>query len=140
MQAPFAARCQQTIGDQHEQHLIPIRPFAAHSQPLRPELIELQFAPQHQCQPARAPLPRGQRIGAATVALGLAEGAYELGLAYTPTRIGSAGHGLAGSAPMFSLSYVTSGRRPDIAKEINSWTISNDSLSMADNTFRKLER
>jgi len=70
----------------------------------------------------------GQRIGAATVALGLAEGAYELGLAYTPTRIGSAGHGLAGSARMFSLSYVTSGRRPDIAKEINSWTISNDSL------------
>jgi hypothetical protein len=34
-----------------------MRPFAAHSQPLRPELIELQLAPQHQCQPARAPLP-----------------------------------------------------------------------------------
>src|SRR5215469_16474702 len=60
MQAPFAARCQQTIGDQHEQHLIPMRPFAAHSQPLRPELIELQLAPQHQCQPAR-PHCRGRR-------------------------------------------------------------------------------
>jgi hypothetical protein len=57
MQAPFAARRQQAIGDQHEQHLIPMRPFAAHSQPLQPELIELQVAPQHQCQPARAPLP-----------------------------------------------------------------------------------
>ena len=58
MQAPLAARRQQAVGDQHEQHLIPPRPFAAHSQPLRPELIELQFAPQHQRQPARAPLPR----------------------------------------------------------------------------------
>ena len=58
MQAPFAAWRQQTVGDQHEKHLSPMRPFAAHSQPLRPELIELQLAPQHQCQPARAPLPR----------------------------------------------------------------------------------
>jgi hypothetical protein len=58
MQAPFAARRQKTVGDQHEQHLIPMRPVAAHFQPLRPELIELQFSPQHQCQPARTPLPR----------------------------------------------------------------------------------
>src|SRR5215471_13482661 len=35
-----------------------MRPFAAHSQPLQPELIELQLAPQHQRQPARAPLSR----------------------------------------------------------------------------------
>src|SRR5207245_8258607 len=33
------------------------RLFAAHSQPLRPELIELQLAPQRQRKPARAPLP-----------------------------------------------------------------------------------
>src|SRR6516225_12316664 len=44
MQAPFAARRQKTVGDQHEQHLIPMRPFAAHSQLCRPELIELQFS------------------------------------------------------------------------------------------------
>jgi hypothetical protein len=44
MQVPLAARRQQAVGDQHEKHLSPMRPFAAHSQPLRPELIELQLA------------------------------------------------------------------------------------------------
>jgi hypothetical protein len=48
MQAPFAARRQQAIGNQHEQHLIPPRPLTAYAQPLRPELIELQFPPQQQ--------------------------------------------------------------------------------------------
>jgi hypothetical protein len=57
VQPPFAARCQQAIGDQYQQHLIPARPLAAHAKPLRPELIELQLAPQQQRQPARAPLP-----------------------------------------------------------------------------------
>ncbi|HEY2540226.1 MAG TPA: hypothetical protein VGI28_12165, partial [Stellaceae bacterium] len=33
------------------------RPLTAHAKPLRPELIQLQFAPQHQRQPARTPLP-----------------------------------------------------------------------------------
>src|SRR5215472_9294654 len=34
MQAPLAAGRQQAVGNQHEQHLIPMRSFAAHSQPL----------------------------------------------------------------------------------------------------------
>jgi len=34
MQAPLAARRQQAISDQYEQHLIPARPLAAHPQPL----------------------------------------------------------------------------------------------------------
>lgn len=38
--------------------MIPARPLAAHPQPRRPELIELQLAPQHQRQLARPPLPR----------------------------------------------------------------------------------
>ena len=58
MQPPLAARCQQAIGDQYEQHLIPARPLTTHAEPLGPELIELQFPPQHQRQPACAPLPR----------------------------------------------------------------------------------
>ena len=62
VQPPFAARRQQAIGDQHEQHLIPARPLAAHAQPLRPELIELQLPPQHQRQPARTPLPRPAQL------------------------------------------------------------------------------
>ena len=45
MEAPFAARRQQAVGNQHEQHLIPARPFAARPQPLQPELVELQFSP-----------------------------------------------------------------------------------------------
>src|SRR6266446_6102779 len=58
VQPPFAARRQQAIGDQYEQHLIPARPLAAHAQPLAPELVQLQLPPQQQRQPARAPLPR----------------------------------------------------------------------------------
>jgi len=58
VQAPLAPRCQQAIGDQHEQDLIPARPFAGHPQPLGPEQIKLQLPPQHQRQPARARLPR----------------------------------------------------------------------------------
>jgi len=58
MQAPLASRGRQAIRDQHKQDLAPSRPLAAHSQPLAPELIELQLPPQHQCQPARAPLSR----------------------------------------------------------------------------------
>ena len=48
--------------NQHEQNLIPVRSFAARSQPLRPELIQLQLAPQHQGQPACAPLPRPTQL------------------------------------------------------------------------------
>jgi hypothetical protein len=68
MQAPLAAGRQQTVGDQHEQHLIPMRPFAAHSQPLRPELIELQLAPQRQRQPARALLKSNTRAKSRSLA------------------------------------------------------------------------
>jgi hypothetical protein len=57
VQAPFAARRQQAIGDQHKQHLTPARPLAAHAQKPGPEQIQLQLAPQRQRQPARAPLP-----------------------------------------------------------------------------------
>jgi rhodanese-related sulfurtransferase len=53
----LAAGLRDVVGGQHEQHLIPTRPLAAHPQPRRPELIQLQLAPQHQRQPARAPLP-----------------------------------------------------------------------------------
>src|SRR5467141_4339506 len=58
VQPPFAARRQQAIGDQYEQHLIPARPLAAHAQPLAPELLQLQLPPQQQRKPTRAPLPR----------------------------------------------------------------------------------
>src|SRR5580693_8772321 len=67
MQAPFAARRQPAVGDQRtapDPNASPRfregRLFAAHAQPLRPELIELQLAPQHQRQPA-APHCRGRR-------------------------------------------------------------------------------
>src|SRR5438105_3326029 len=62
VQPPFAARRQQAVGDQHEQNLVPARPLAARSQPLGPEQIELQLAPQQQRQPARAPLPRPAQL------------------------------------------------------------------------------
>ena len=45
VQPPFAARRQQAIGNQDEQDLIPARSFATRPQPLRPELIQLQFSP-----------------------------------------------------------------------------------------------
>src|SRR5205823_13818129 len=45
VQAPFAARRQQAIDNQNEQDLIPARSFATRPQPLRPELIQLQFSP-----------------------------------------------------------------------------------------------
>jgi hypothetical protein len=45
VQPPFAARRQQPVGDQHEHDLIPACPLAAHTQPLAPELIELQLPP-----------------------------------------------------------------------------------------------
>ena len=62
VQPPLAARRQQAIGDQYEQHLIPARPLAAHAQPLAPEQIQLQLPPQQQRQPARAPLPRPAQL------------------------------------------------------------------------------
>jgi hypothetical protein len=62
VQAPLTARRQQAVGDQHEQDLIPPRPLTAHAQPLRPEQIELQLAPQQQRQPACAPLPRPAQL------------------------------------------------------------------------------
>ena len=58
MQPPLAARREQPIGHQHQQHLIPTRAFAAGGKPLAPETIELQLLPQLQRQPARTPLPR----------------------------------------------------------------------------------
>jgi hypothetical protein len=58
MQPPLAARRQQAVGHQYQQDLVPTRPLTAHFQPLAPEHIELQLPPQHQRQPARAPLSR----------------------------------------------------------------------------------
>src|SRR5271170_2195262 len=58
VQPPFAARSQQLIGRQHEQHPVPARPFAAHTQPVRPEPVETQLAPQFERQPAGTQLPR----------------------------------------------------------------------------------
>ena len=60
MQPPLAARRDQPIGHQHEQHLIPARALAAGRQAIGPEPIELQLLPQLQGQPAGAPLPRPQ--------------------------------------------------------------------------------
>jgi len=61
MQPPFAARRQKAIADKHEQHLIPRRALAARGQPLIPEAIQLQFAPQRQGQPTRAKRPRTEQ-------------------------------------------------------------------------------
>ena len=58
MQPPFAARREQPIGHQHEQHQIPARALAIDAEPFLPEAIELQLLPQAQRQPARAPLAR----------------------------------------------------------------------------------
>src|SRR5215469_5355903 len=58
MQPPFAARRQQPIGNQNEQHQVPARAFAADRQSLSPKTIKLQLPPQAQRQPARPPLPR----------------------------------------------------------------------------------
>src|ERR1700726_2223574 len=58
MQAPLATRRQQPVGRQEQQHLVPTRPLAARAEPLGPEPVERQFAPQVHRQPAPAPLPR----------------------------------------------------------------------------------
>ena len=58
MQSPLATRCQQPIGRQQQQHLVPPRPLAARAQPPTPEPVELQLAQQAQRQPAPAPLAR----------------------------------------------------------------------------------
>jgi hypothetical protein len=58
MQAPFAARRDEPVGDQHLQHVVPARSFAASRQPFGPEAIELQLAPQDAGEPAGAPLAR----------------------------------------------------------------------------------
>src|SRR5437879_2064312 len=58
MQPPFAARRQQPVGRQQQQHPVPPRALAARRQPSAPETIELKLAPQAQRQPASAPLAR----------------------------------------------------------------------------------
>ena len=58
MQAPLATRRQKPVGRQEQQHLVPTRPLAARAEPLGPEPVERQFAPQVHRQPAPAPLPR----------------------------------------------------------------------------------
>src|SRR5208283_1736925 len=55
MQTPLAAGREQSIHRQNQQHLIPARPLATRRQTLRPELVQLQLAPQLQRQPASAP-------------------------------------------------------------------------------------
>jgi hypothetical protein len=58
MQVPLAARREQSVGRQQQQHLVPACPLAAGAEPLGPEPVERQFAPQVHRQPAPAPLPR----------------------------------------------------------------------------------
>jgi hypothetical protein len=58
MQPPLAARRQQPVGRQQQQHPVPPRALAARRQPSAPETIELKLAPQAQRQPASAPLAR----------------------------------------------------------------------------------
>jgi hypothetical protein len=58
VQLPFAAWGDQPIGYQDLENLVPACPLPAGRQPLRPEPIQLQFAPQLTGQPARSPLPR----------------------------------------------------------------------------------
>src|ERR1700739_2159027 len=58
MQPPLAARRQQPVGRQQQQHPVPPRTLAARRQPSAPETIELKLAPQAQRQPASAPLAR----------------------------------------------------------------------------------
>jgi len=64
VQAPFppgrspGAWRDEPVGDQHLQHVVPARPFAASGQAFGPEAIELQLAPQDAGEPAGAPLAR----------------------------------------------------------------------------------
>jgi hypothetical protein len=61
MQPPFAARRDEPVGDQHLQHVVPARSFAACRQAFGPETIEMQLAPQDAGEPARAPLARSTK-------------------------------------------------------------------------------
>jgi hypothetical protein len=58
IQSPLAAGRDQPVRGQYEQHVIPARAFTAGRQTRQPELIEVQFFPQMQGQPARTPLAR----------------------------------------------------------------------------------
>ena len=57
LQTPFAARCNQPIGHQDEQDLLPARALAPRRQTLTPEGVQREPLPQRPCQPHRAPLP-----------------------------------------------------------------------------------
>ena len=58
MQLPLTARCDQPIGHQNLENLVPARPLSARRQAVGPEPVQLQLAPQLTRQPARPPLPR----------------------------------------------------------------------------------
>src|ERR1700745_4110712 len=58
MQPPLAARRQQPVGRQQQQHPVPPRTLAARRQPSAPETIELQLAPPTPRQTANAPPAR----------------------------------------------------------------------------------
>jgi len=58
VQLPFTARRDQPVAGQNLQDVVPPRPLAAAWQPLGPEAIEFEFAPQLTGQPAGPPLPR----------------------------------------------------------------------------------
>jgi hypothetical protein len=62
MQVPLATWRQQTVGCQEQQPLVPACSLAARAEPLGPELVERQLAPQVQRQPAPAPLPRPTQL------------------------------------------------------------------------------
>jgi hypothetical protein len=57
MQSPLRSRRDQPVRRQHQQHLIPPCALAAGMKPFGPEPIKLEFLPQLEGQPARAPLP-----------------------------------------------------------------------------------
>jgi hypothetical protein len=58
VQAPFAARVDEAVGDQGLQDVQPARTLAAGWQTRLPEGVQLQLFPQFAGQPAGAPLPR----------------------------------------------------------------------------------
>ena len=58
VQAPLAARLDQLVAHLRLENVQPARPLPTRRQPRPPEPIQLQPIPQHQRQPARAPLPR----------------------------------------------------------------------------------
>ena len=58
MQPPFAARINQPVNDQRQEHIEPASPFTTGRQAAGPKLRELQQIPDRQRDPTGSPLPR----------------------------------------------------------------------------------